>query len=177
MPFTPFHFGPALALTFIDYKKKRVDLLSALLGAIIVDIRAIYIWFFGSGNFHDGPFHTFLIAPLLGIGIGIIVHLFKNPLSKIMTFLKWPQETSIWQKIISASSMAPLHVLLDAPLYTDIRPLWPFSLDNPFYNLYSSFSAYLICIIGFILCFIELTIYFSMKLLHKNSGHPQDTQI
>src|SRR6056297_296986 len=99
MPFTPFHFGPALAICLWDYKKKRLDLPAALLGAIIVDIRATYIFFFGSGNFHDGPFHTFLLTPLLGIVIGGLVHILQNPINIGMKIVHWKQKTSLFQKV------------------------------------------------------------------------------
>lgn len=155
MPFTPFHFGPALALSFWDYKKKRVDLFTCLIASVIVDIRAIYIWFFGNGNFHDGPFHTFLISALLGGFIGLFAHLVKTPISKFTKFIDWEQNTSLFSKIIVGMSMAMFHVLLDSPLYTDIFPFRPFSQMNPLYGIVQSRLIYLFCTLGFVLGFFE----------------------
>lgn len=159
MPFTPFHFGPSLAITFWDFKKKRIDLTSALIGAVIIDVRAIIIFFTGGGNFHDGPFHTFLGAIVLGILVGGLVHLFKNPINKALEIIDWNQDTNLLQKILSATAMSVLHILLDSPLYTDIRPFWPFSLVNPFYGLFSSSIAQTICIIGFSIGILEFILY------------------
>ena len=47
------------------------------------------------------------------------------------------------------------HVLLDAPLYTDIRPFFPCDA-NPLYGLIEQPVLYLICILSFapVLCYI-----------------------
>ncbi len=149
MPFTPYHIGPALGISLWDYKKKRIDIAAAILGSIIIDVRAMYIWFFSSGNFHDGPFHTFLGAIILGVLTGCLVHLFRNPLQKVLEFFHWQQDTTLLNKILTASSMAILHIILDSFLYTDIRPFWPFSLTNPFLGIFSTDQIQIFCIIGY----------------------------
>jgi membrane-bound metal-dependent hydrolase YbcI (DUF457 family) len=152
MPFTPFHFGPSIAFSFWDYKKKRIDLASAVVGSIIIDIRATYIFFFGGGNFH-GILHSFLSAVWLGLLVAIVLHLkfVKKLLRAPLKFIDWEQDTNFFVKLYSAISMTLLHVLLDSFLYTDIRPLNPFSAENPFLGLISSQNTYLFCIFCFLL--------------------------
>lgn len=73
MPFTPYHIGLCLPITLIDVKYKRIDVISSLLGSIIIDIEPIIILIFNINLPLHGPFHRFLGASLLGItgGIGV----------------------------------------------------------------------------------------------------------
>lgn len=177
MPFTPFHIGPSLAFSLWDYKKKRIDLASAVVGSIIVDTRAIYIYFFGGGNFH-GILHGFFSAVWLGLLVGIVLHLkpLRKPLRSVQKLVDWEQDTSLLAKIFSAISMTLLHVLLDSFLYTDILPFRPFASDNPFFELISSGNTYLICVIGFILGMGEYIGYLFWKKRKKSDFDAQTSE-
>ena len=159
MPFTPFHFGHALPFCFVDFKNKRVDVVSCLIGSIIVDIHAIIIWFFGLPQPLHGPVHSFLIATILGVLTGVFVHLTQNFWNKITAFFKWEQKTTLRSKIFVAVLMCYTHLFLDAFLYPEMNFWWPFLNGNPFYGILSSPTVYLICTIGIILGIFEYIIY------------------
>ena len=155
MPFTPFHFGHALPILFIDFKKKRVDVASCLIGCIIVDIHAIIIFLFNINQPLHGPVHSFLIATVLGVLTGVFIHFTQNFWNKITTFFKWEQKTTLRSKIFWAVLMCYFHLFLDALLYPEMNFWWPFLSGNPFYGILSSQTVYLICTIGIILGIIE----------------------
>ena len=159
MPFTPFHFGHALPFCFVDLKKKRIDVVSCLIGSIIVDIHAIIIWFFGLPQPLHGPVHSFLIVTILGVLTGVFVHFTQNFWNKITIFFKWEQKTTLRSKIFFALLMCYFHLFLDAFLYPEMNFWWPFLNGNPFYGILSSPTVYLICTIGIILGVFEYVIY------------------
>ena len=174
MPFTPFHFG-ILPFCFIDFKKKRVDVVSCLIGSIIVDIHAIIIFFFSLPQPLHGPLHSFLIATILGVLTGVFVHLTQNFWNKITTFCKWEQKTTLRSKIFWAVLMCYSHVFLDAFLYPEMNLWWPFLNGNPLYGILSSPTVYLICTIGIVLGIIEyifyLIYYFKKSEYQRNSNN------
>ena len=51
MPFTSFHFGVALPFILWDWKKKRIDALSALVGTVIIDTRSVILFLFSVKNY------------------------------------------------------------------------------------------------------------------------------
>jgi membrane-bound metal-dependent hydrolase YbcI (DUF457 family) len=159
MPLTPFHFGHALPFCFVDFKKKRVDVVSCLIGCIIVDIHAVIIFLFGLPQPLHGPVHSFLIATILGVLTGVFIHFTQNFWIKITTFFKWEQKTSLRSKIFWAVLMCYSHIFLDAFLYPEMNLWWPFIDGNPFYGVLSSSTVYLICTIGIILGIIEYILY------------------
>jgi len=158
MPFTPFHFV-VLSFCFIDFKKKRVDVVSCLIGSIIVDIHAIIIFFFGLNQPLHGPVHSFLIATILGVLTGVFVHFTQNFWNKITIFFKWEQKTTLKSKIFWAVLMCYSHIFLDAILYPEMNLWWPFLDGNPFYGILNSQTVYLVCTIGIILGIVEYIIY------------------
>ncbi|QEE15813.1 metal-dependent hydrolase [Promethearchaeum syntrophicum] len=159
MPFSPFHFGHALPFCFLDYKNKRIDIISCLIGSIIVDIHAIIIFFFNLNQPLHGPVHSFLIATILGVITGIFVHITQNFWNKITRIFKWEQKTSLISKIFWAILMSYLHIFLDAFLYPEMNFWWPFLNGNPFYGILSSPTVYSICTIGIFLGIFEYLIY------------------
>ncbi len=50
MPFTSFHFGVALPCILWDWKKKRIDDLSTLVGSVIIDTRSVILFLFSMKN-------------------------------------------------------------------------------------------------------------------------------
>ena len=154
MPFTPFHFGVALPLCLWDYRKKRVDLVSALLGTIIVDMRLIFIYLFGSGPLLHTWMHTLLMGTILGVSVGVGVHFTARIWQPLLKLIRWEQKTPLWSKILVAVLMVYSHLFLDAMLYPEMNPFWPI-LGNPFFSWLSSPTVYRLCLYGFFLGGIE----------------------
>jgi membrane-bound metal-dependent hydrolase YbcI (DUF457 family) len=172
MPFTPFHFGVALPFIFWDWKKKRIDVISALIGTVIVDIRAIYLFLFTSRSDFHGFLHSFLSAIILGILAGIFVHLTRKQWNILLKLGKWEQETSLLSKIIVACVFTTSHIFLDAALYGEgimaMEPLWPFASGNLLYQWLESSVVHAICVYGFLLGFIEFLGFLVWRHFHPS---------
>ncbi len=93
----------------------------------------------------------------------------------IMSFFKIEQEIS-FKKIFLASLLGIcIHILLDSPLYTDIRPFFPLDF-NPFYSTANLTGLlYAICVwcflIGLIVYIIRLSIYAIKNRIKNHNSH------
>ena len=137
MPFTPFHLGPALffGLLLTRYLHFRTFLIANL----IVDIEPFLVLLLGLNYPLHGFFHSFVGGSLMAIFLTISMR-------------KLDRERSSSKCIWSASlSGIYLHILFDSPLYTDIRPFYPYDY-NPFYNngVIAGFDIYLLCVLLFV---------------------------
>lgn len=175
MPFTPFHFGLCLPVALGDVKYKRIDVISSLLGSIIVDIEPILILILNLNLPLHGPLHSFLGAIFLGIIGGIAVYYTRSIWNQILKPLKWEQTTSLKNKIFWCILMANIHVLFDAMIYPEMNPL-TFILGNPFYGFLSTEIVYSICIFGIIIGLIEYLISIKIQL-NKRIGSISDVSI
>ncbi|MDW7732614.1 MAG: hypothetical protein SCH66_09335 [Methanolobus sp.] len=146
MPFTPFHLGPAFLLREIF--EKRINLISILLGSVIVDVRATYCLFAGCRPLH-GPLHTFLNATLIALLLSLFLFSQRERLQKITEKLRIEQTYSFMSIIAGSLIGTWSHVLLDSVLYIDIRPLWPLAA-NPFLAVTESGTIYLVCMLSFL---------------------------
>lgn len=169
MPFTPFHFGIALPFVFLDWKKKRIDIITALLATVIVDSRSTILFlFFGVRDMATlhGIFHNFLMATILGLLLAIFVHFTSKYWNFFLKFVKWDQSTSLGSKMVVGVLFANSHVILDAALYGVMNPFWPFSEGNPLFGWLSYGNVITICIYGYILgglLFIASVLYLSLN--------------
>lgn len=146
MPFTPFHLGPAFLLG--ELFEKKVNLISILLGSIVIDVRAAYCLFTGCRPLH-GPLHTFLSATVIAFLLAWVLFSQGYGLQKITEKLKIEQTYSFMSVMTGAIIGTWSHVLFDSFLYTDIRPLWPLE-SNPFLGLVDSEAMYLMCLLSFL---------------------------
>lgn len=147
MPFTPFHFGPSalIALPLNRY----LDIPSFVLVNVVVDIEPLIVMLNNLSYPVHGYAHTFLGATLVGIGCGGILNIFKKPLASIMTKgFRLNYQSTFIKFIISGILGAWFHVLLDAPLYSDIKPFYPI-LTKPLYGSISQKIMYEYCLISF----------------------------
>jgi len=166
MPFTPFHFGPALGFGFLF--RRYMHLPSFIVGNVVVDFEpflVIVLGLMGKYPLH-GYLHTFILAFPLGIALGYIMFLlegFFQPIYKALLF-KSERTSRLKPFIIAGVSGIMLHVALDSPLYDDIRPFYPLTV-NPLYNPSLSLYVYSFCVwmgligIAFYLGLLILLIY------------------
>ncbi len=146
MPFTPFHLGIALLIGIIFYK--YLDMISILIGSVILDIWPFLVLILGLPYTFHGFSHSFLIAILASLILAIARFSFNK-------FINLKRSFSIifFSFLIGTFS----HVLLDAPLYSDMVPFWPL-VFNPFYGLYNYSSAVWFSIVCFLVAFILILI-------------------
>jgi len=149
MPFTPFHFGPGLlfGLLLLSY----VDLPTFLLASVVVDIEPFLVLTLGLDYPVHGFLHSFLGGTLLAFIIAAAMSKVRSALSPLMSFFKLEKKHS-FRSVLSASLFSIyLHILLDSPLYSDIRPFYPFDF-NPFLSnsMFIGFEVYTLCVLSFI---------------------------
>ncbi|MEM2089015.1 MAG: hydrolase [Thermoproteota archaeon] len=160
MPFTPFHFGPAIFFGML--LRKNMHIPTFIVANVILDIEPFLVLTLGLGYPLHGYFHTFII----GVFTGFVVGLFMLRLERLLAsfhkslLLEPDSEQGLGRFMLAGSSGTLLHVLLDSPLYGDIRPLYPLTV-NPFYNPVLTEAIYFFCIVtGGIGVFLHLSMLF-----------------
>ena len=140
MPFTPYHFGPhsCVALVF----KRYINLPVFVLANVVVDFEPLAVMVFNLNYPLHGYCHTFLLGSVLGIIWGGAACLLIKKSQLI-------NNVNIVKVLFSALAGVWLHVVFDAPLYSDIRPFFPLE-SNPLYGILSSGAVYSICTLSFI---------------------------
>jgi membrane-bound metal-dependent hydrolase YbcI (DUF457 family) len=132
MPFTPFHFGPALLFGYP--LRRRMDFVTFLIANVITDVRATLV-FFGvlPGPLH-GPLHnTYLGSFAVALVLAGSVLLFSRRFPTVARRVSSHPESA---RAVVGGSVAGtwLHVTLDAFTHPDIQPFSPLP-GNPLYGL------------------------------------------
>jgi len=134
MPLTPLHLGPALA--FGLPLRKWLHIPTLLLVSIAIDVEPLIVLVLNLDYPLHGYLHTLLFAIPYGVAISytmMYIEKFLNPLYTAL-LLEEKSRTLTKKPYLLAGSIGALsHVLLDSPLYTDIRPFYPLDI-NPLYN-------------------------------------------
>ncbi|WP_324736336.1 hypothetical protein VFC49_04385 [Thermococcus sp. SY098] len=142
MPFTPFHFGPALLFAALF---GYLDFWTFMIANVIVDFEPLLVLILGLDLRYGYPlhgfFHTFIGGSLVALALAEVM-------TKVYKHLR--RKTDIRKLRITALSGVWLHIVLDSFLYTDIKPLFPLSW-NPFYGVFSAFDVYSFCALAFLL--------------------------
>jgi len=164
MPFTPFHLGPGLliSLIFLSF----IDIPTFLIASVIVDIEPFLVLVFDLNYPLHGFFHSFLGGFIVAVLLSMVMSKIRRYFTPLLTFFKVEQSISFKKILFSSICAIFLHILLDSPIYLDIRPFFPFEF-NPFYR--STFMPglieYLICV----WCFIGAIFVYIIRLFqHKN---------
>jgi len=145
MPFTPFHLGPGLALGLP--LRRHLHAPTFLLANIIVDIEPFLVLILGLRYPLHGYLHTFLLAVPAGILLGYLMFLLEKVLQPLYKMLMLEKNDGLCLKrfLIAGGLGTGLHVLFDAPLYSDMRPFYP-STANPLYNPSLTPEIYGLCV-------------------------------
>lgn len=139
MPFTPFHWGPALLVGLLLLK--FLDLPSLLISSVIPDLEHVLILVFPLHLSRHGFFHSYLGASILAVVAIMTVYASMDWLSKVMLMIGLRQNSS-FKKILSTSILgAYSHIFLDSLLYDEMKPFFPLE-DNPFIQIASSQLRY-----------------------------------
>jgi len=129
MPYTPYHFGPGIfiGLVFIRF----LDFPTFLIASVIIDIEPFLVLSLHLNYPVHGFFHSLLGGSIIALILAGIMILIRKYLTPLMSFFKLEQKVS-YKKIIFASLFSIyIHILLDATMYWDIKPLFPLDF-NPF---------------------------------------------
>jgi len=175
MPLTPFHLGPALVLALVLLW--FVDLPALLLGSIAPDIEAVVAMAW-SPNWPfplHGFLHSFVGGTLLSLVIAVVIFPVRKHLEIPLRFLKLEQKHSFPRIFAGALIGVYSHILLDAPLYADIKPFWPLDFNPLFSEGMFRGLIYGFCGISFVVAFVIYAIILCLKLViyarKKRKGH------
>lgn len=118
-----------------------------LVASVIVDVEPLLVLVLGLSYPLHGYLHTFLFASLTGMALGCVMFFLDGFLNPVYRALRLVVEGSQGRKAFMVTGVlgAAFHVLLDSPLYGDIRPFFPLAL-NPLYNPRLSYAVYTFCI-------------------------------
>lgn len=163
MPFTPFHLGPALFFGILLFP--HLDLPTFLVSNIIVDLEPFLVLSLGLPGPLHGPFHSYTLGTLVALGTTLLMVLMRPLTRPIMSLFRLHQESSPKRILLTALLGLYLHLTLDAFLYREMLPFYPFR-GNPLLGWISMLAVYQFCILSFLLGLV-LYIY---RLLRGSSG-------
>ncbi|GAA0242434.1 hypothetical protein GCM10009000_067610 [Halobacterium noricense] len=146
MPLTPYHLGVGV---FLGVALLRwLDFPTLCIATMIVDIRAIAIYFgLFTGNLH-GPLHTVLGGTLLAGLLAAIMFKTKPLWNRLSALFGLAQKRSLY-RIVTASLIGIYsHLILDAIMHADMQPLYPLT-GNPLLGVLHLSDVYIICVAGF----------------------------
>jgi hypothetical protein len=129
MPFTLFHLGPALAIGLP--LRKYVHVPTFIVANVILDVEPLLVMFFGLNYPLHGYLHTLLLAFMVGLLLALVMFKLEGTMQPAYKLLLLETSNNYGAKpfILAGISGTMLHVLLDAPLYSDIHPFFPFAAN------------------------------------------------
>ncbi len=100
MPFTPFHFGPALffGLIFIAF----LDFPTSVVASVIVDLEPFMVIALGFSYPLHGFFHSLVGGTLVGFAVALVMFKMRHFTFRIMKFFKLGYVAS-WKSVLTAS--------------------------------------------------------------------------
>jgi len=168
MPFTPYHFGPAILIGVIFFP--FIDFTTVVVASVILDLEPLAVILLDLQMPLHAFFHTYAGATIVSIILAIGIYPFRKYLNEIVAFFGLRQKSS-FHHIIPASFIGTYsHVLLDSFLYTEMNPFFPL-IGNPFFGLLSSGVVYSLCIAFAIFGFFG---YVLRVLLHIRVSKTED---
>lgn len=157
MPFTPYHFGPAVLVGVILFP--FIDFATLIAASVVLDLEPLAVIFFNLPGPLHAFFHTYLGATIVAVVLSICIYPFRKYLNEIVSFFGLKQESS-FRHILPASLIGTYsHVLLDSFLYAEMNPFFPL-LGNPFVGFLAGGFVYNLCLvlgaIGFFLYLLRI---------------------
>lgn len=156
MPITPLHMGPALlGKAVLD---NRISLIAFGICQILIDIEPLLGLILHWPQLH-GVTHTLPLALLLGLLSAVLARWLSagllarwNREMAAMGWLRWQAPAATWSALLTGGLLGGItHLLLDALMHGYMRPLWPFSVANPLYELTTYEQVEWLCLGGGVL--------------------------
>jgi len=146
MPFTPFHLGPALFLGVLLFR--LVDFPTLLVASVILDLEPFAVLLLGLDYPLHGFFHSFLGGTIIAVVLGLIMLKLGGTGRGVLKSLGLEQNPSRQTIMLGSFLGVYSHILLDSPLYADIRPFFPFD-TNPFFagDAFAGIYAQALCVL------------------------------
>jgi membrane-bound metal-dependent hydrolase YbcI (DUF457 family) len=143
MPFTPFHFGPAL---FIYGIFVFLDPIALIYGAILIDLEPAIVMFLRLNYPLHGFMHS-IVGVFLLLPIAYVATLITRRLLPDIDFFFTSRRREFMPRLIIASTLIGSfsHILLDSFLYPEMNLAWPLPYWNPLLNTDLSLAIYEFC--------------------------------
>ena len=132
MPFTPYHFGPALLAGVLLFP--FFDFVAMMVACIVLDIEPILVLFLRLGGPLHGISHTYLVATIVSFLVTSLLWLLRRPIGSIVELFGVVQEPKILRILAASLFGTYTHVFMDSFIYVEMNPLFPI-LGNPFLGL------------------------------------------
>lgn len=147
MPFTPLHLGPAVLIGFILLR--YLELPTFIVASVLVDLEPLMILVLGLPGPLHGFFHSLLGASVAAAMLAGVMLSVRGSLEPVYMFLRLEGDGRHRRFLVAALLGTWSHVLLDAPLYGDLRPFYPFG-GNPFLGVdqYLGLGVYNFCVLS-----------------------------
>jgi membrane-bound metal-dependent hydrolase YbcI (DUF457 family) len=171
MPFTPYHFGPALFIGILLFP--FVDLTTIIIASVILDLEPLAVILFHLSMPLHAFFHTYLGATIVACALSVLIYPFRKYLNGIVSLFGLKQESSM-RHIISASLIGTYsHVLLDSFLYSEMNPFFPL-LGNPFLGLLGFGFVYNLCVVlglvGFFIYLLRVLLNIGVRRINGDAN-------
>jgi hypothetical protein len=156
MPFTPYHFGPALLIGVLLIR--FLDFSTIMIASVILDLEPLTVLMLNLPLPLHGFFHTYLGATIIAVVLAVSLWPLRNYLNTIMSFFGIHQESNLRTIFLASISGTCSHVFLDSFLYVEMNPFYPL-FGNPFLNLVSSQFIYDLCVFAGSLGLVAYVVY------------------
>jgi len=158
MPFTPFHFGPAILLGLLLLKK--LDFPTFVAANVAVDWRAFLVFFgFWPEPLHSWQ-HSYLGATVLSIALGSVMLYLRPYIEVLMQEFMIEQSFSPKSIFLAAFSGTFLHVTLDAFHHPSMQTFLPLDM-RPLFGLLSTSE---VRALTFSMMFLSIPVYIYVGL-------------
>ena len=150
MPFTPFHFGPGLAIKSLAMRK--FSFLSFMSANVLIDVEPLYYMVRGEFPLHRF-FHTYIGASVVGTVVILLLLVVKQVVLSMPVFSGnrvhvYFLSLSSFTISVGAFTGVYSHIFLDSVMHSDIMPLLPFSSSNGLLGLVSLSELHWFCILA-----------------------------
>lgn len=145
MPFTPLHMGAGISGKAV--LQGNFSLMVFGWSQIVMDLQPLVVMLTHEGEMH-GVSHTFVGAAALGVISAVTGKYLTEWTLNFLSFGRRPQVViRWWVAFLSALLGTFSHVLLDALIYSDMKPFFPFSYVNPLLSFgVTSYKLAMFCI-------------------------------
>jgi hypothetical protein len=152
MPFTPYHFGPGIAMKAAGPAGFSFTIFCC--SQFVIDLEPGYLLWTQQAPVHRF-FHTFVGATLVGLFCALTgkplcefaLRVWQRPWFAPLNKLFGDAITISWRSALASALLGTYsHVILDAMVHGDPAPFSPLNQDNPFYGFLSRRSIEILCI-------------------------------